>query len=165
MPMECRLLRTLHSQLLIFAGLLTLELTLWWVIRLIDIYTWDDIRHEFWHMLVAVVFAQQVSSLTKWCGGHGACLGGIIVDRGGFNWSTGKHPVYDEPDTSYSGYVITCYLSTQSLFSCRCWSKLLYQCNQNAVGSWFARNIGSSVVHSSRPNGSSTQHGRMHESR
>lgn len=44
-----------------------------------------------------------VSSLTKWVGGHGACLGGIIVDKGGFPWGAGKHPMYDEPDTSYSG--------------------------------------------------------------
>jgi O-acetylhomoserine (thiol)-lyase len=44
-----------------------------------------------------------VSSLTKWVGGHGACLGGIIVDKGGFRWGAGKHPIYDEPDTSYSG--------------------------------------------------------------
>jgi O-acetylhomoserine (thiol)-lyase len=41
--------------------------------------------------------------LTKWVGGHGACLGGIIVDKGGFNWGAGKHPLYDEKDTSYSG--------------------------------------------------------------
>ena len=44
-----------------------------------------------------------VSSLTKWVGGHGAGLGGIIVDKGGFPWGAGKHPIYDEPDTSYSG--------------------------------------------------------------
>jgi len=44
-----------------------------------------------------------VSSLTKWVGGHGACLGGVIVDKGGFNWGAGKHPIYDEPDNSYSG--------------------------------------------------------------
>jgi O-acetylhomoserine (thiol)-lyase len=45
----------------------------------------------------------QVSSLTKWVGGHGNCIGGIIVDKGGFAWGAGKHPLYDEPDTSYSG--------------------------------------------------------------
>ena len=44
-----------------------------------------------------------VSSLTKWVGGHGAGLGGIIVDKGGFAWGAGKHPLYDEADTSYSG--------------------------------------------------------------
>jgi O-acetylhomoserine (thiol)-lyase len=30
------------------------------------------------------------NSLTKWIGGHGACIGGIIVDKGGFNWGSGK---------------------------------------------------------------------------
>lgn len=44
-----------------------------------------------------------VSSLTKWVGGHGAGIGGIIVDKGGFPWGAGKHPLYDEKDTSYSG--------------------------------------------------------------
>lgn len=44
-----------------------------------------------------------VSSLTKWVGGHGAGLGGIIVDKGGFNWGGGRHPLYDTPDTSYGG--------------------------------------------------------------
>lgn len=43
------------------------------------------------------------TSATKWIGGHGACLGGIIVDKGTFNWGAGKHPLYDEPDTSYGG--------------------------------------------------------------
>ena len=44
-----------------------------------------------------------VTSATKWLGGHGAGLGGIIVDKGGFNWAGGKHPLFDEPDTSYGG--------------------------------------------------------------
>jgi len=43
------------------------------------------------------------TSATKWIGGHGACVGGIIVDKGTFNWGAGKHPLYDEPDTSYGG--------------------------------------------------------------
>lgn len=43
------------------------------------------------------------TSATKWIGGHGACLGGLIVDKGGFNWKSGKHPLYDKPDTSYGG--------------------------------------------------------------
>ena len=46
-----------------------------------------------------------VSSLTKWVGGHGVCLGGIIVDKGTFNWAGGKHPMYDEADNSYGGLV------------------------------------------------------------
>ncbi|WP_038165375.1 O-acetylhomoserine aminocarboxypropyltransferase/cysteine synthase family protein [Verrucomicrobium sp. BvORR106] len=44
-----------------------------------------------------------VHSLTKWFGGHGTGIGGIIVDSGRFKWNTGKHPLYDEPDTSYHG--------------------------------------------------------------
>lgn len=39
-----------------------------------------------------------VSSLTKWIGGHGTVLGGIIVDSGKFDWGAGKHPLYDVPD-------------------------------------------------------------------
>ena len=44
-----------------------------------------------------------VHSLTKWFGGHGVGIGGIIVDSGRFKWNAGKHPLYDEPDTSYHG--------------------------------------------------------------
>ena len=34
-----------------------------------------------------------VHSLTKWSGGHGAIIGGIVVDSGKFDWTTGKHPL------------------------------------------------------------------------
>ena len=44
-----------------------------------------------------------VHSLTKWIGGHGNGLGGIVVDSGKFNWNTGKHPLLSEPDESYHG--------------------------------------------------------------
>ena len=44
-----------------------------------------------------------VHSLTKWFGGHGTGLGGIVVDSGRFKWNAGKHPLYDEPDSSYHG--------------------------------------------------------------
>lgn len=44
-----------------------------------------------------------VHSLTKWFGGHGNGLGGIVVDSGKFNWAGGKHPLFDEPDSSYHG--------------------------------------------------------------
>jgi O-acetylhomoserine (thiol)-lyase len=43
------------------------------------------------------------TSLTKWVGGHGTCLGGLIVDKGGFSWNGGHHPLYDKPDASYGG--------------------------------------------------------------
>ncbi|MDH3981677.1 MAG: O-acetylhomoserine aminocarboxypropyltransferase/cysteine synthase [Kiritimatiellaceae bacterium] len=42
-----------------------------------------------------------VHSLTKWLGGHGTSVGGIVVDSGKFDWTTGKHPLLSEPDASY----------------------------------------------------------------
>ncbi len=44
-----------------------------------------------------------VHSLTKWLGGHGAGIGGIVIDSGKFHWAAGKHPLFDEPDNSYHG--------------------------------------------------------------
>lgn len=44
-----------------------------------------------------------VNSVTKWIGGHGVGLGGIIVDGANFNWAAGKHPQFDKPDGSYGG--------------------------------------------------------------
>ena len=44
-----------------------------------------------------------VHSLTKWFGGHGTGIGGVVVDAGQFNWGAGKHPLYDTPDSSYHG--------------------------------------------------------------
>lgn len=44
-----------------------------------------------------------VHALTKWLGGHGLGIGGIVVDGGRFNWAGGKHPLYTTPDTSYHG--------------------------------------------------------------
>eukprot|EP00526_Cylindrotheca_closterium_P009883 CAMPEP_0113619858 /NCGR_PEP_ID=MMETSP0017_2-20120614/10097_1 /TAXON_ID=2856 /ORGANISM="Cylindrotheca closterium" /LENGTH=435 /DNA_ID=CAMNT_0000529467 /DNA_START=35 /DNA_END=1342 /DNA_ORIENTATION=- /assembly_acc=CAM_ASM_000147 len=44
-----------------------------------------------------------VSSLTKWTGGHGVGIGGIVVDSGTFDWSQGNHPMYTENDSSYGG--------------------------------------------------------------
>jgi len=42
-----------------------------------------------------------VHSLTKWLNGHGTGIGGIVVDSGQFDWTTGKHPLLSEPDASY----------------------------------------------------------------
>ena len=42
-----------------------------------------------------------VHSLTKWLGGHGTVIGGIVVDSGKFDWTTGKHPLLSEPEPSY----------------------------------------------------------------
>jgi O-acetylhomoserine (thiol)-lyase len=44
-----------------------------------------------------------VHSLTKWFGGHGTGIGGVVVDSGRFKWGAGKHPLFDTPDTSYHG--------------------------------------------------------------
>jgi O-acetylhomoserine (thiol)-lyase len=44
-----------------------------------------------------------VHSLTKWLGGHGTSIGGIVVDGGKFPWNAGRHPLYDEADSSYHG--------------------------------------------------------------
>jgi O-acetylhomoserine (thiol)-lyase len=44
-----------------------------------------------------------VNSLTKWLGGHGSAIGGIITDAGTFNWKGGKHPLFTEPDANYHG--------------------------------------------------------------
>jgi O-acetylhomoserine (thiol)-lyase len=44
-----------------------------------------------------------VSSATKFIGGHGTSIGGVIVDGGKFNWGNGKFPEFTEPDPSYHG--------------------------------------------------------------
>jgi len=44
-----------------------------------------------------------VHSLTKWLGGHGIGIGGIVVDSGRFPWAAGRHPLYTTPDSSYHG--------------------------------------------------------------
>ena len=46
-----------------------------------------------------------VASATKWIGGHGTTIGGIIVDSGKFNWGNGKFPGFTEPSESYHGLV------------------------------------------------------------
>ena len=46
-------------------------------------------------------------SLTKYIGGHGTTIGGIIVDGGNFDWAANpkKQPLFNEPDQSYNGAV------------------------------------------------------------
>lgn len=50
-----------------------------------------------------------VHSTTKWIGGHGTTIGGIIVDSGAFDWANGRFPELTEPDPGYHGmqYVTT----------------------------------------------------------
>ncbi|MFA6457530.1 MAG: O-acetylhomoserine aminocarboxypropyltransferase/cysteine synthase [Bacteroidota bacterium] len=42
-------------------------------------------------------------SATKWIGGHGTSIGGVIVDSGKFNWGNGKFPLFTEPSPAYHG--------------------------------------------------------------
>lgn len=44
-----------------------------------------------------------VESATKWIGGHGTSIGGIIVDSGKFDWGSGKFPLFTEPSPGYHG--------------------------------------------------------------
>jgi len=44
-----------------------------------------------------------VASATKWIGGHGNSIGGVIVDGGNFNWGNGKYPQFTEPSEGYHG--------------------------------------------------------------
>ena len=44
-----------------------------------------------------------VESATKWIGGHGNSIGGVIVDGGNYNWGNGKFPQFTEPSEGYHG--------------------------------------------------------------
>ncbi len=44
-----------------------------------------------------------IHSLSKWIGGHGAGIGGAVVEKGGFDWSDPKFALYNEPDRGYHG--------------------------------------------------------------
>lgn len=44
-----------------------------------------------------------VASATKWIGGHGTSIGGIIIDSGNFDWGSGKFPLFTEPSPGYHG--------------------------------------------------------------
>lgn len=46
-----------------------------------------------------------VESTTKWIGGHGTSIGGVIVDGGNYNWGNGKFPQFTEPSEGYHGLV------------------------------------------------------------
>lgn len=48
-----------------------------------------------------------VASATKWIGGHGTSIGGIIVDGGNYNWGNGKFPQFSEPSEGYHGLVFS----------------------------------------------------------
>jgi O-acetylhomoserine/O-acetylserine sulfhydrylase len=48
-----------------------------------------------------------VESATKWIGGHGTSIGGVIVDGGSYNWGNGKFPQFSEPSDGYHGMVFS----------------------------------------------------------
>ncbi|WP_406826922.1 O-acetylhomoserine aminocarboxypropyltransferase/cysteine synthase family protein [Pedobacter sp. KACC 23697] len=48
-----------------------------------------------------------VESATKWIGGHGTSIGGVIVDGGNYNWGNGKFPQFSAPSAGYHGLVFS----------------------------------------------------------
>ena len=57
-----------------------------------------------------------VESATKWIGGHGTCIGGVIVDGGNYNWGNGKFPQFTEPSEGYHGLVFWDVFGTNGPF-------------------------------------------------
>ncbi|KAJ7488134.1 Cys/Met metabolism PLP-dependent enzyme-domain-containing protein [Mycena latifolia] len=55
-----------------------------------------------------------VSSATKWIGGHGTTIGGVVVDGGKFDWQTGKFPAFSEPAEGYHGLVFSAAFGAQA---------------------------------------------------
>jgi O-acetylhomoserine (thiol)-lyase len=47
-----------------------------------------------------------IHSTTKWISGHGITIGGAIIDGGKFDWTTGRHPIFSEPEPAYHGLVM-----------------------------------------------------------
>lgn len=57
-----------------------------------------------------------VESATKWIGGHGSSIGGIIIDSGKFDWANGKFPLLSEPSPGYHDLVFTDVFGKNSPF-------------------------------------------------
>lgn len=57
-----------------------------------------------------------VHSATKWIGGHGTSIGGVIVDSGKFPWNNGRFPIFTEPSPGYHGLNFWDAFGTQSQF-------------------------------------------------
>ena len=57
-----------------------------------------------------------VESATKWIGGHGTSIGGVIVDGGNYNWGNGKFPQFTEPSEGYHGMVFWDIFGTNGPF-------------------------------------------------
>ncbi len=58
-----------------------------------------------------------VESATKWIGGHGNSIAGIIVDGGKYDWGNGKYPQFSEPSEGYHGLVFSDVFCKNSKFS------------------------------------------------
>ncbi|WP_407071844.1 O-acetylhomoserine aminocarboxypropyltransferase/cysteine synthase family protein [Pueribacillus theae] len=58
-----------------------------------------------------------VHSATKWIGGAGATMGGLLVDGGNFDWNSPKFPGFTEPDPSYNGLVYAEALGNQAFIT------------------------------------------------
>lgn len=57
-----------------------------------------------------------VASATKWIGGHGTSIGGVIIDGGNYNWGNGKYPQFTEPSEGYHGLKFWDVFGTESPF-------------------------------------------------
>ncbi len=57
-----------------------------------------------------------VESATKWIGGHGTSIGGVITDSGNFDWRNGKFPTFTDPSPGYHGLVFTDVFNPESDF-------------------------------------------------
>jgi O-acetylhomoserine (thiol)-lyase len=57
-----------------------------------------------------------VASATKWIGGHGTSIGGVIVDSGNFDWGSGKFPLFTEPSEGYHGLIFNDVFGKDSQF-------------------------------------------------
>ncbi len=57
-----------------------------------------------------------VESATKWIGGHGTSIGGVIIDGGNYNWGNGKFPQFTEPSEGYHGLIFWDTFGSESQF-------------------------------------------------
>lgn len=57
-----------------------------------------------------------VESATKWIGGHGTSVGGIVIDAGNYNWGNGKFPQFTEPSEGYHGLIFWDVFGTDGPF-------------------------------------------------
>lgn len=57
-----------------------------------------------------------VASATKWIGGHGTSIGGVIVDGGKYDWGNGKFPAFSDPSEGYHGLIFADFFGKNSPF-------------------------------------------------